>query len=70
MRLRFFADGNPFYIAERFDYNADGSKIRQDDFASIAVKTKRNSGTDYKYSGNCEEIARLLKQNTSAWQVG
>lgn len=67
--LAFFADGSPFYITKRFDYKADGTKIRQDDFASIAGKTERNSGTDYKYSGSYEEIARLLKQNTSAWQV-
>ena len=67
--LAFFADGNPFYITKRFDYKADGSKIRQDDFASIAGKTERNSGSDFKYSGSYEDIANLLKQNVSAWQV-
>ncbi|MEE1089082.1 MAG: HipA domain-containing protein, partial [Bacteroidaceae bacterium] len=67
--LAFFADGNPFYITKRFDYRADGSKIRQDDFASIAGKTERNSGSDFKYSGSYEDIAKLLKQNVSAWQV-
>ena len=65
----FFADDNPFYITKRFDYRADGSKIRQDDFASIAGKTERNSGSDFKYSGSYEDIANLLKQNVSAWQV-
>ena len=64
-----FADGNPFYITKRFDYRADGSKIRQDDFASIAGKTERNSGSDFKYSGSYEDIAKLLKQSVSAWQV-
>ena len=67
--LAFFADDNPFYITKRFDYRADGSKIRQDDFASIAGKTERNSGKDFKYSGSYEDIAKLLKQNVSAWQV-
>ena len=67
--LAFFADDNPFYITKRFDYRADGSKIRQDDFASIAGKTERNSGSDFKYSGSYEDIAKLLKQNVSAWQV-
>ena len=67
--LAFFADGKPFYITKRFDYKADGSKIRQDDFASIAGKTERNSGSDFKYSGSYEDIARLLKQSVSAWQV-
>ena len=55
--------------ANALDYRADGSKIRQDDFASIAGKTERNSGSDFKYSGSYEDIAKLLKQNVSAWQV-
>ena len=67
--LAFFADGNPLYITKRFDYKADGSKIKQDDFASIAGKTERNSGKDFKYSGSYEDIANLLKQSVSAWQV-
>ena len=67
--LAFFADGNPLYITKRFDYRADGSKIKQDDFASIAGKTERNSGKDFKYSGSYEDIANLLKQSVSAWRV-
>jgi serine/threonine-protein kinase HipA len=67
--LAFFADGNPVYITKRFDYKADGSKIKQDDFASIAGKTERNSGKDFKYSGSYEDIANLLKRSVSAWQV-
>lgn len=67
--LAFFSDGNPMYITKRFDYKSDGSKIRQDDFASIAGKTERNSGKDFKYSGSYEDIANLLRQSVSAWQV-
>lgn len=65
----FFSDGQPAYITKRFDYATDGSKIRQDDFASIAGKTERNNGKNFKYTGNYEDIARLLRQNVSAWQV-
>ena len=67
--LAFFADGQMVYITRRFDYDENGLKIRQDDFASISGKTDRNSGKDYKYTGCYEDIARLLKQNVSAWQV-
>ena len=67
--MAFFADGQPAYITKRFDYRADGTKIKQDDFASIAGKTDRNSGKDFKYSGSYEDIARLLQQNVPAWQV-
>jgi serine/threonine-protein kinase HipA len=67
--LAFFADGQMVYITKRFDYDENGLKIRQDDFASISGKTDRNSGKDYKYIGCYEDIARLLKQNVPAWQV-
>lgn len=67
--LAFFADGNPMYITKRFDYKTDGSKIKQDDFASIAGKTERNGGKDFKYSGSYEDIAKLLQQYVPAWQV-
>ena len=67
--LAFFADGQMVYITRRFDYDENGLKIRQDDFASISGKTDRNSGKDYKYTGCYEDIARLLKQNVPAWQV-
>ncbi|MBQ1184715.1 MAG: HipA domain-containing protein, partial [Muribaculaceae bacterium] len=42
--LAFFADGQMVYITKRFDYDENGLKIRQDDFASISGKTDRNSG--------------------------
>jgi serine/threonine-protein kinase HipA len=67
--LAFFADGQMVYITKRFDYDENGLKIRQDDFASISGKTDINSGKDYKYTGCYEDIARLLKQNVPAWQV-
>ena len=36
--LAFFADGNPVYITKRFDYKADGSKIKQDDFITFGTR--------------------------------
>ncbi len=67
--LAFFANGEPVYITKRFDYAKNGLKIRQDDFASIAGRTERNSGKDFKYLGSYEDIAMLLRQNVAAWQV-
>lgn len=67
--LIFFADGEAAYITKRFDYAADGSKIFQDDFASLAGKTERNYGKDFKYTGSYEDAACLLRQNVAAWQV-
>ncbi len=67
--LVFFSDGEPAYIAKRFDYAPDGSKILQDDFASLAGKTEKNHGKDFKYTGSYEDAARLLRKNVAAWQV-
>ena len=45
------------------------SKILQDDFASLAGKTEKNHGKDFKYTGSYEDAARLLRENVAAWQV-
>ncbi|MCC8187167.1 MAG: HipA domain-containing protein, partial [Bacteroides sp.] len=67
--LIFFSDGRPAYITKRFDVLSDGSKIAQEDFASLTRKTTRTDGTDYKYSGSYEDIAIRIKEIVSAWQV-
>ena len=41
----------------------------QDDFASLAGKTEKNHGKDFKYTGSYEDAARLLRENVAAWQV-
>lgn len=67
--MAFWADGQPVYVTKRFDYNDDGSKIKQDDFASIADRTERNSGRDFKYMGSYEDIAKLIKRYCPVWKV-
>ncbi len=65
----FFANGEVAYITKRFDFDADGNKIKQEDFSSLAQKTTHTHGKDYKYTGSYEDVAALLKANVSAWQV-
>ena len=65
----FFANGEMAYITKRFDFDADGNKIKQEDFSSLAQKTTYTHGKDYKYTGSYEDVAALLKANVSAWQV-
>lgn len=67
--LVFFANGEVAYITKRFDYDADGNKIKQEDFSSLAQKTTLTHGKDFKYTGSYEDVAALLKANVSAWQV-
>lgn len=67
--LVFFANGETAYITKRFDFDADGNKIKQEDFSSLAGKTSFTHGKDFKYSGSYEDVAQLLKSHVSAWRV-
>ena len=42
--LIFFKNGEPAYITKRFDVKDDGSKLAQDDFASLAGRTPQTHG--------------------------
>lgn len=67
--LIFFKNGSPAYITKRFDIDDVGSKLAQDDFASLAGKTPQTHGEHYKYSGNYLELFNLLKTHLSAYKL-
>jgi serine/threonine-protein kinase HipA len=67
--LIFFNDGSPAYITKRFDVNADGSKLAQDDFASLAGRTPQSHGEHYKYLGNYFEIFEILKKHLVTYKI-
>jgi serine/threonine-protein kinase HipA len=67
--LVFFKGGEPAYLTKRFDYLDDGTKIPQEDFASIAGLSKTTTGSEYKYKGSYEEIALLMKKYVAAYPV-
>lgn len=67
--LVFFANGEPAYITKRFDFDENGNKIKQEDFSSLARKTARTHGQNYKYTGSYEDVATILKYNIPAWQI-
>ena len=67
--LIFFKNGSPAYITKRFDVNDDGTKLAQDDFASLAGRTPQTHGEHYKYSGNYLELFQLMKKYLSAYKV-
>jgi serine/threonine-protein kinase HipA len=67
--LIFFQDGSPAYLTRRFDVRSDGSKWRVEDFASLAGKTARISGANFKYDYSYEGVAALLKQYSVAYLV-
>lgn len=65
----FFSDDTPAYITKRFDILDNGSKVPQEDFASLIQKTSETHGTDFKYTGSYEDIALKIKELVPAWQV-
>jgi serine/threonine-protein kinase HipA len=67
--LIFFKDATPAYITKRFDVLPDGSKLAQEDFASLAQRTPQTHGEHYKYHGNYLQLFELLKQFVPAYPV-
>ncbi len=65
----FFKDEQPAYLTKRFDYRPDGTKYRQEDFASIANQTGETDGENYKYRFSYEMIARLMRKFVVSYQV-
>ena len=65
-----FENGEPAYITKRFDIAPDGTKIQQEDFASLAGITRESHGPDYKYNAlSYEEIGNLIRRYLPAWRV-
>jgi serine/threonine-protein kinase HipA len=67
--LVFFKNGEPAYLTKRFDRAKDGSKIAQEDFASIAGKSGQKDGEHYRNTGSYEDIAGEMKKHVSAYAV-
>ena len=57
-----FNDGELAYVTRRFDYAGDGTKLDQEDFASVLSLTEDSAGKNYKYKGSYEQIAIALKR--------
>ncbi len=67
--LIFFKDGTPAYITKRFDVNENGSKLGQDDFASLAQRTPQTHGEHYKYLGNYLEIFEIMQKYLTTYKI-
>jgi serine/threonine-protein kinase HipA len=65
----FFKDGKPAYITKRFDVKEDGSKLAQDDFASLAKRTPQTHGEHYKYIGNYLDIFELMRIYLTTYKI-
>ena len=65
----FFKNGSPAYITKRFDVQNNGAKWGKEDFATLAGKTKDNSGPNFKYDFSYEEAGLLIQRFVPAWRI-
>jgi serine/threonine-protein kinase HipA len=65
--LIFFKNGSPAYITKRFDVKEDGSKLAQEDFASLSGRTPQTHGEHYKYLGSYLELFEIMKKFVPAY---
>lgn len=68
--LCFFKNGDAAYITRRYDIALGGTRIQQEDFASLGGISKDRYGSDYKYSAlSYEDIGQLIKRFIPAWKI-
>lgn len=68
--LCFFKNGDAAYITRRYDVAPDGTKIQQEDFASLGGISKERYGSDYKYTAlSYEDIGHLIQRFIPAWRI-
>lgn len=66
----FTRNGEQVYATKRYDIKPDGSRIQQEDFASLAGISKDNSGADFKYNAvDYVDIAGIIKKYIPAWRI-
>jgi len=63
-----FSDGELAYLTKRFD-RVDGAKIKQEDFASLALRSEQSHGKNYKYDYSYEAIGALIKKYLPSYKV-
>jgi serine/threonine-protein kinase HipA len=56
--LVFFNDGEPAYLTKRFDRDANGRKLLQEDFAQLSRRSEESHGSNYKYGRSSLPVVR------------
>lgn len=59
--------GLPVLAVKRFDVQQDGSKLPQEEFASVLSRSGSNDGGNFKYSGTYADIATGIRKYIAAW---
>jgi serine/threonine-protein kinase HipA len=66
----FTGNSEQVYVTRRFDIRADGSRLQQEDLASLAGITKQTHGGNYKYDAlDYVDLGSLIRKYIPAWPV-
>ena len=66
----FTKNGEHVYVTRRFDVRADGSKVQQEDLASLAGISKKTHGENFKYDAlDYVDLAMIIKKFIPAWRI-
>lgn len=66
----FTTGGEQVYVTRRYDVREDGSRIQQEDFASLAGISRDSHGPNFKYSAlNYVDLAGLIRKYIPAWRI-
>ena len=66
----FTENGEPVYVTKRYDVNDDGSRLQQEDFASLAGITKDTHGDSFKYNAlDYAGLAEIIRKYIPAWRI-
>ena len=66
----FTENGEQVYVTKRYDVKTDGSRLQQEDFASLAGITKDTHGGNYKYTAlDYVGLAEIIKKYIPAWPI-
>lgn len=68
--LCFTGEGEQVYVTRRFDVRQDGSKLQQEDLASVGGISKYTHGPNYKYDAlDYVDLARIIRESIPAWKI-
>ena len=66
----FTRNGEQVYVTKRYDVREDGSRIQQEDLASLAGITGRTHGDNFKYDVlDYVDLAGVIKRFIPAWRI-
>lgn len=66
----FTENGEQIYVTKRYDIDNDGSRLQQEDLASLAGISKETHGDSFKYNAlDYVGLAEIIRKHIPAWRI-